>query len=386
MEKWQRYRNKFPHVGQQVYLNHASIGPMFSGAVDAVQEYLCERSAGHIEYWPTALEKKQEFKELVGKLINADASQIAVTECTSTGLSWLARGINWQPGDRILLNNYEFPSNVYPFAALRQEGVEIDYVQHRDGRIELLDILENIHPKTRLLSISFVEFLNGYRNDLEKIGRICREHDILFSVDGIQGLGALPIDVDAMGIDFLASGGQKWLMWPLGTAFFYVAPRIFDELRPMASGWLSVQDPWEFFEYDLNYQPTAERFEPGMFNVGGVVGAIESLKMMLDIGIENIERRILEHSLYLSERLNAEGYRLATVDEPQHLSGIVSVYHDRPDDLFAYLQEKKIQVSLRNGLIRIAPHFYNTRSEIEQFFECLHKFDSTIPRARVVNG
>ncbi len=375
MKNWESYRRLFPHTENQIYLNHAAIGPLNTNSVTAIQQALHERSQGNIEFWPDSMDVKARFKRLVGDLINASGKNIGVTSNTSMGLNWLAKGMDWAPGDRILLNDFEFPSNVYPFLNLRDQGVEVDFVRHQDGRLDLKHIVSAIGPRTRLLSISFVEFLNGYRNDLARLSKICRERDILFCVDAIQGLGALQLDVRNLDIDFLASGGQKWLMWPLGTAFFYVAPRIFDQLKPMAAGWLSVEDCWEFFDYDLKFQPTSDRFEPGMHNVNGVVGAIPALELMLEIGMENIETRILEHSSYLYHTLQENGYRLFTVPDETCRSGIVTFFHDNAEGLFASLKEQGVHVGLRNGMIRVAPHFYNNRQELDGFLRLLFEYD-----------
>ena len=375
MKNWESYRQLFPHTENQIYLNHAAIGPLNSNSVSAIQNALLQRSQGNIEFWPDSMDVKARFKRLVGDLINASGKNIGVTSNTSMGLNWLAKGLEWTPGDRILLNDFEFPSNVYPFLNLRNQGVEIDFVKHRDGRIELKDIIDAITPRTRILSISFVEFLNGYRNDLTRLSRICRERDIIFCVDAIQGLGALQLDVRAMDIDFLASGGQKWLMWPLGTAFFYVAPRIFDQLKPMAAGWLSVEDCWEFFDYDLKFQSTSDRFEPGMHNVNGVVGAIPALELMLEIGIGNIENRILEHSRYLYHTLQENGYKMFTVADQTARSGIVTFHHPESESLFNMLKENQVFAGIRNGMIRVAPHFYNSREDLDGFLNLLFEYD-----------
>ena len=372
---WMKYRALFPHIENMVYMNHAALAPMHNNTLRAIQQCYYERSCGNIEFWPALLEVKSEFKELVGRLINGAPENIAVTDSTSMGLNWLAQGLTWQPGDRIILNDYEFPSNVYPFLNLERQGVVIDYVKHRQGRIELEDIAAQIRPETRLLSISFVEFLNGYRNDLKRIGELCRENDIIFCVDAIQGLGALHLDAQECDIDFLVSGGQKWLMWPLGTAFMYFSPRIFNSVRPMAAGWLSVEDSWDFFDYELKFQPTAARFEPGMFNAAGVVGASASLKMFLEIGIKEIEQRVLSTTDYLVEQLLDAGYHIYTPLEPQVRSGIVTFHHSKAPALFEHLQAHRVHVSLRNGFIRVSPHFYNTQEDVDCLVELLLHFD-----------
>lgn len=376
---WEKYRALFPHTFNPtkpvVYLNHAALAPMHTKAIAAIEHHHRERSCGNIEFWPDLVEVKRSFKNLLGRFINAAPEYLAVTDSTSMGLNWLAQGLEWKPGERILLNDFEFPSNVYPFLNLQHRGVEIDFVKQREGRIAWEDIAAMIRPQTRLLSISFVEFLNGFRNDLQAIGQLCRENNIIFCVDGIQGLGALHLDVQESGIDFLVSGGQKWLMWPLGTAFMYISPRIFPQIRPMAAGWLSVEDSWDFFKYELKFLPTAERFEPGNYNAAGVAGASASLEMFLEIGSRAIEQRILSITGYLINRLQENGYRIYTPLEPQYRSGIVTFQHSNAPGLFEHLKRHRVHVSLRNGFIRVSPHFYNNEEDIDYLMALLLGFD-----------
>ncbi|NOX35952.1 MAG: aminotransferase class V-fold PLP-dependent enzyme [Calditrichaeota bacterium] len=370
------YRQLFPHIDQGVvYLNHAAVSPMHRRALQAMEDYFQERMVGDIEYWPRAMEKKQLLKQHIARLIHASAEHIALVNNTSTGLNILANGLDWKPGDRILLNDFEFPANVYPFLNLRRRGVEIDFVPHRNGRILLDDLAARITPRTRLLTISFVEFLNGFRNDLVAIGELCRQHGLIFCVDGIQGVGALQLDVQATGIDFLANGGQKWLMWPLGMAFVYVSPRLFDQLHPAFAGWLSVEQAWDFFDYRLAFLPDASRFEPGTHNVPGIIGALASTELFLEIGMARIEAHILHLAGKLIQELQQRGYRLFTPTEEKFRSGIVTFYHDRAESLFDYLKQQHIHVSLREGMIRVSPHFYNTEGDIAAFLNALEDFD-----------
>ena len=375
MIDWQKYRSLFPHTENQIYLNHAAIAPMNLRAQSAILEFSEKRLDKHIEFWPEALEKKAHFTELISRMINAPKENIALTPNTSAGLNILANGLVWKKGDRILLNDFEFPSNVIPFLNLQRFGVEIDYVKHRDGTISLNDMVKNIHPRTRLLSISFVEFLNGFRNDLKSIGNICRDHNIIFSVDAIQGLGALQLDVQACGIDFLASGGHKWLMWPAGLGFAYISPRIFDTIHPAQAGWLSLETPFDFFNYSQPFSATAQRFEPGVFSTISIMAAMATLEMMFEIGLNHIEKKILTNTQFLLSKVRDMGLQLFTDPTPEHLSGIITFYHSRSEELFEYLKENKVTVSLREGKIRVSPHFYHEPSDLEEFFKLVEQFD-----------
>jgi selenocysteine lyase/cysteine desulfurase len=374
MVNWENYRRLFPHLPDQIYLNHAAVAPQNLRSQLAVKEYVEIRLEKNIEFWPQALEKKSYFRDLIGKLIDGSPDNIAITSNTSAGLNILALGLNWKAGDHILLNDFEFPSNVIPFLNLKRLGVEIDFVQHRDGVISLEDIAAKINPRTRILSISFVEFLNGFKNDLKAISNICRERNIIFSVDAIQGLGGLQMDMDEMGIDFLSCGGHKWLMWEMGIGFIYISPRIFDQIYPVQAGWLSLENPFDFFNYEQPFAPTAQRFEPGVFNTIGMTAAIATLELMLEIGPKNIEDKILANTEFLIEKIRENNIELYTRSEKQYRSGIVTFYHPDAEDLYHHLIENKVTVSLREGKIRVSPHFYNDIDDLQNFFTLVLDF------------
>lgn len=372
---WDAHRQYFTHLEDTVYLNHAAVSPMNQRVIEATHRYQAKRAGDNILYWPDMMEDRKRFKALIGQFINAPVTQIARVETTSAALTLLANGLDWQPGDRVLLNNMEFPANVYPFLNLKRFGVEIDFVQHDRGQIHIDDIRRAIRPETKLLAISFVQFSNGFRSDLAALGQLCREHDLIFSVDGIQGVGAMQIDVQAMGIDFLANGGQKWLMWPMGTGYFYISPRLIERVYPTNLGWLAVEDAWEkMMDYRLEPLPTAERYEPSGFNVQGLVTALASLEWFVEIGPAAIQERILALGDYLIEQLQADGYELFTVTDPAHRSGIVTFKHPRAMELWEFLQQQRVIVSLRTGMIRVSPHFYNNTDDIDRFMAALRRF------------
>lgn len=264
------FRQYFPISITDIYMNHAAVSPFSTKVTSAIEQIIQMRSIGKIEVFPEFLEEKKCLKENISKLIKASPDNIAVITNTSEGLNWLVKELKWQAGDRILLVKDEFPANIYPFLNMEEKDVLVDFVPLKNGFVDLEDLLKSIRPETKLLSISFVEFLNGYRNDLNSIGRICRQNDIIFSVDGIQGVGAIPIDVQNFSIDFLSNGGHKWLMGPQGCGFMYIAPSLFERLQPAFVGWLSVKDSWDFLDYHLDFLQDGGRFEIGTANVLGI--------------------------------------------------------------------------------------------------------------------
>ncbi|MCK4560709.1 MAG: aminotransferase class V-fold PLP-dependent enzyme [Calditrichia bacterium] len=366
------YRKYFPITTTDIYLNHAAISPLSTKVVEATEQILKMRSSGQIEVFPEAEEEKKKLKKNLADLIDGEPDNIAIIGNTSEGFNWLVHGLEWKEGDRVLLVENEFPANIYPFLNLEQYGVIIDYVPVRDGFIYPEDIENAIKPDTKLFSISFIGFLNGFRNQLSDISRICRERNVIFSVDGIQGVGALPLSVGNSGIDFLSNGGHKWLMGPQGCGFMYISPVLFERLKPAFAGWLSVKDSWNFFDYRLDFLDDARRFEIATSNVLGIFGLRASTDLLLAAGLANIEKHLFMLGDRLIEELSVLGFKYIGSGNTKERSGIYSFTCENEKALFEYLQKKRIHISLRNGVIRFSPHFYNTAEEIDQVVDMLN--------------
>ncbi len=366
------YRSLFPYLDTGcIYMNHAAISPLSKRVVDAIHGYLKQRSETEIENFLTFQRTLVETKEMIGKLINASSERIALVDNTSNGFNLLANGLKWKTGDRILLNDMEFPSNVYPFLNLKRHGVEIDFVKNRNGMILLEDIEQALTPRTRLLSISHVQFLNGFRIDLEGVGDLCKTRGIIFSVDPIQSAGALQIDVKKASIDFISCGGHKWLMSPQGSAFIFLTEELQERIQQAYVGWTSVANPWNLLDYNLDLQPSARRYENGTMNFMGICGMHAALSLLLEIGIETIESRILELTDFLVAQLSDAHVDPATCIQHEHRSGIVSFKSDKSQAVYDKLLSEKIELAVREGLVRFSPHFYNTEEEIEKAVEII---------------
>ncbi len=286
------YRNLFPVTRSSIYLNHAAISPYSTRVSEALAVQIKARSHPPVDVYPVFLDERQKLKENVAVLINGQPRDIALIPNTSTGLNWLANGLAWKKGDRILLVEGEFPSNIYPFLNLERKGIKIDFASPASGMIGLDNIASKIHKRTKLLSISFVQFLNGFRIDPVAVGELCRSNGIIFSIDGIQGAGAVPLDVQAAGIDFLANGGHKWLMGPMGCGFMYISPKLHEKLDPVFAGWLSVKNSWDFLDYRLDFLEDAERYEPGTPNFLGIAGAKAATDLLVEVGAGRIEKHL----------------------------------------------------------------------------------------------
>ncbi|MAT57481.1 MAG: aminotransferase [Ignavibacteriae bacterium] len=360
-------RQLFPHLQTgKIYFNHASIGPLASPIVQKLNDYLFERSVSPIKNFNTFVRASIGAKELLGKLINANPKRIAWVDNVSNGLNVLAQGLEWKSGDRIILNDLEFPSNVYPFQNLKSYGVEIDFVKSRDGKILLEDLEKAITPKTKMLSISAVQFLSGFRAELKSIGELCRKYNIIFAVDAIQAVSAVDIDVEEMKIDFLAGGSQKWLMALQGLSYIYLTEELQNRINQKHLGWLSVKNPFDMLNYEQDLNDNADRFQNGTMNAIGITALYESLKLFNSFGFENLEKSVIENSVYLIDKLNELGITpFVNSDDKSILSGIVSFKTENSQQLFEELNDQNILGELREGYIRFSPHYYNTKEEID---------------------
>lgn len=368
-------RELFPHLKtDQIYFNHAAIGPWSSLALNRINEYSTQRSGEKIENYPFTVKWNASAKEKIGKIIGAPPERIAWVDNVSNGINILAQGLDWKTGDRIILNDLEFPSNIYPFLNLKKLGVEIDIVKSRDGICDIDEIEKVITTKTKLISISFVQFLSGYRASIDAIGEMCRNKKIIFSVDAIQATGAVQIDVSKSKIDFLSGGSQKWLMSSQGVSYIYLTEELQSRINQKYVGWTSVKDAWNLLDYNLTLRDTADAFQNGTVNALGISIFEAVLNMFIDFGINNVEQRILENSDYFINRLTEIGIQpvLKNIAE-KNRAGIVSFKNEDAQKIFKQLEEKRIYTAVREGMVRISPHFYNTKDEIDRFIEELKK-------------
>jgi selenocysteine lyase/cysteine desulfurase len=369
-EQLHQIRKLFPFTaGGRIYLNHAGTSPLSERVVAAMQEHLRERSQGMLETYPLDLDMVRRLRESVRKLIHAESpGRIAFQTNTSDALNIVAAGIPWKTGDRVLLNDQEFPANVYPYVNLKHHGVELDIVGSRNGMILADDIERALSPRTRLVAISAVQFLSGHRTALEAVGNLCRERGIIFAVDGIQAVGAVRIDVQRMKIDALAAGAQKWQMGPHGSGFLYVTEELQSRIHQQYLGWLGVHDPWDFRNYAQPLATSARRFEGGSLNMPGLWGMDAALSLLLEVGTETIEHHLLMLTRILMDGLQAiPGITVITPSADESRAGIVSIQLPVPADgnaLFNRMQRDGVTVAVREGKLRYSPHFYNTPEEM----------------------
>ncbi|MFQ5585334.1 MAG: aminotransferase class V-fold PLP-dependent enzyme [Thermodesulfobacteriota bacterium] len=351
------YRKLFPVTENLVYLNHAAVAPLSTRVVDRVTAFLEEyREYGslHYERW---IDYMESVRGMAASLVGAERGEVAFVKNTSSGLSMVANGIEWRRGDNVITADCEFPSNVYPWMNLAPRGVELRLVKEKEGRVHVEDIEAQIDGRTKLLSISWVEFVNGFKNDLKALGELCRKRGMYFCVDGIQGLGALKMDVEDFGIDFLAADGHKWLLAPEGIGIFYVSRRVMNELRPSQVGWHSVVNPSNFLPYHFEFIGDARRFEEGSPNMMGIYALGASLETLLDIGIGHIEEGILSLNERIIEGLREMDAAILSPLGDTERSGILlfAPPHGSVEGLYDHLARNQIFTAIRPGGIRISP-------------------------------
>jgi cysteine desulfurase / selenocysteine lyase len=369
-DQLQTLRELFPHTQKgMVYLNHAAVSPLSTRVVRAQTQHLQDRSSGKIETFFDDVVQIDLTKRCIQRMINAESiKRVALVGNTSDALNIVASGIDWKPGDRVLLNDQEFPANIYPYYHLKNQGVEIDIMKCPDGRVTPELIYSSLQPRTRLLALSAVQFLSGYRADLMLLGDVCRSKGIIFAVDGIQAIGAIELDVQAMKIDAMAAGAPKWQMGPQGIGFLYLTEELQARVHQKYLGWLSVENPFDFANWDQPLDPAARRYEGGTVNIPGMWGLHAALSTLLEVGPSVIESHIMSLTQTLmDEFLNATDVKLFSPVELSERAGIVTIELPTSVDptlAFQELTRREVFISLRNGKFRYSPHFYNTREEI----------------------
>jgi selenocysteine lyase/cysteine desulfurase len=317
-----------------------------------------------------------DLRAVLAWLINATPEEIAFVQNTGEGLNIIANALPLQEDDNVIFCDMEFPTNVYPWTNLRRKGIEARCIPNDRGGLTVDALEKYADARTRVVAVSSVEFLTGFKSDLQALGTWCKERGVYFVVDAIQSLGAAPLDVRACHVDFVACGGPKWLMGPLGIGFVYCHHRLLNELMPPFAGSLSVVGWKDWRDYDFTFLPDARRFEIGTPNLIGQVGLLASVRLLMDVGIPAIERWTLHLTDLLIEDLQQRGYTIASNPARKRRSAIVSFgVPGDVDEAFQRLSDAKVVVSKREQVIRISPHGYNTGDEIARVGQVLGNVD-----------
>jgi selenocysteine lyase/cysteine desulfurase len=361
-----------------IYLNHAGVAPWPLRTVKAVQEFADENmTQGSLRY-PAWLEVETGLRKQAHKLINAPSPfDIALLKNTSEALSFVAYGLKWKNGDNIVSCNQEFPSNRIVWQSLSQKGVEF-----REAEISKADNPEDalfslVDNNTRLITISSVQFSTGLKMDLQRIGEFCKKRNILFCLDAIQSLGAIQFDVQQIQADFVMADGHKWMLGPEGLALFYSNPDARDRLHLNQYGWHMVEAAGDFDRREWSIAKSARRFECGSPNMLGIYALNASLSLLLEVGMADIEKEILNRSEYLFDKINAtHELELITLTGKGRYAGIVTFRRTGIDSasLYQYLMQNKVVCALRSGGIRLSPHFYTPYEQLDHVIDLVMRY------------
>jgi cysteine desulfurase/selenocysteine lyase len=372
---WNALREEMPVTRHWAFFDHAAVAPLTARAHKAFAEYathMADNGDVRIHLWTKRVE---EVRSLAARLLGADPLDVAFVKNTSEGVGIVAEGFPWQPGDNMITAAEEYPANLYPWMNLRDRGVEVRLVPSSAGRIDTDDIRKAIDQRTRLISLSFVEYASGFRNDLDAVGSLCRERGLYFFVDAIQGLGVLPLDVRKTPIDFLAADGHKWLLGPEGAGIFWIRRELVEKLHPVGVGWNSVENSTDFANIHFRLKPHAGRWESGSLNVAGITALGASLELLLQLGIPAIADRVLELTDYLCDRAKRSGIEVYSSRRPEDRSGIVSLIVPGADPraVVKRCRDEKFVINQRAGRVRVSPHFYNSLAEIDGLIAVLQR-------------
>ena len=365
----ERCADQFPVRERLVYLNHAAVAPLCKPAADAMKhlaEDCLQFGSLHYDQWMAAYEG---LRVAAARLIGANRSEIALVKNTSEGIATVAMGLNWRPGDRMVGFREEFPANYFPWKKLEERGVHVTWLSVKDP----LDRIDEACRGARLLSISFVQYLSGYRAPLPVIGEICRRNHCIFMVDAIQGLGAFPVDVKAAGIHALAADGHKWLLGPEGCGILYVAQDLQAEVEPVEFGWTNVAHYADYGSRDMALRPDAGRYECGTLNTIGCYGLCAAIEFLLEVGVGEIAPLVQNLGDRIAAGVTSKGYELFHERTPETGAGIVTFRkpgHDA-DAIVRKLRAEGITTAPRAGWVRTSPHFYIRPEEIDRMLDLL---------------
>jgi cysteine desulfurase / selenocysteine lyase len=370
-------QHEFPVTRDKIFLAHGGDCPLPRRVAEAVAQYARDAATGDQEkfVYPKIL---SDGRHVASQLLHCKPEEIAFVGPTSLALSFIASGVRFRRGDNVLIYFDDYPSNVYPWMALAEQGVEVRLMNTRGlGVIRARDVTGQIDENTRLVALASCHFISGYRLDYSAIASFLRERNILFSVDAIQTVGAFPMNAGQ--VDFLAADAHKWLLGPCGAGLLYVREAMQEKLAPPIYGWHNVRSPEFVAQEQIVLRSGASRYEAGTHNLLGLVGLLTGMQLILEIGVEAISAELLRKRAWLVPALQAKGYQVLNADAPvENCSGITSFF--RPGDELGAVHQKLLDANVITSLrtdrkgekyIRLSPHFYNTDEELRRVLDLL---------------
>jgi selenocysteine lyase/cysteine desulfurase len=369
MELWEKYRHQFPVTERLIYLNHAAVAPLCLPAAHAMKHLAQDALEYGSEHYSQWMNTYQGVRASTARLINAEPGEIAIVKNTSEGIATVAIGLAWEPGNIVVAFEEEFPANFYPWKRLESAGVEVRWLSVFDD----LDRIDAACKGARMLAISHVQYLSGYRVDLNAIGEICSRRGCFFLVDAIQGMGAFPIDVRTAHIDALAADGHKWLLGPEGCGVLYVRQEVQDQIEPIEFGWTNVAKYYDYSSRDMKLRPDAGRYECGTLNTVGCYGLRASIDLLLDVGVESTAPAVQALGDRIHDGVKKLGFETLGKRTEDTGAGIVSFRKTGVESqlIVRRLKDAGIVTAPRQGWIRAAPHFYIAPGEIDRMLDVL---------------
>jgi cysteine desulfurase/selenocysteine lyase len=368
-------RALFPITESAIYFNHAAVSPPPLKTIEAIQSQLRDVSENGSVNFRDWVAVKERARQLVAGMLGARPEQVAFMRNTSDGLSTVANGLDWLPGDNLVTFRNEFPSNIYPWLRVRDAlGVEVRMCEERDGRIDLDELIGLIDARTRVVAISHIQYASGFRADLERLGRAARAHDALLVVDAIQALGVVPINVESELIDVAAAACHKWLLTPEGVGLLYLSSRARERIQPTLVGWISVPNPEDYSNFEQGWKSGTLAWETGTGPAALIYGLEASLDLLTASGIPNIQRHLETLTDYLCGKLRDTDYQVVSSRRLGEKSQIVCIRHTAgltSMDLYSHLKKRNIITAPRGDRLRISPHLYNTLEEIDELVKAL---------------
>jgi len=362
-----------PVARHWAYLDHAAVAPLSGPAHEALLKWAEDATFNGDTGCAAWTRQIERLRALAAGLIGARGEEIALVANTTAGINLVAEGFPWQPGDNVVTRADEFPTNQYPWMHLADRGVETRRLPTDNGKLDLDRLAAACDGRTRIVTISWVTYANGWRHDLEQLARIAHERGALLFVDAIQGLGVFPLDVRKTPVDFLAADGHKWLLGPEGAGVFFTRREHLGLLRPVGIGWNSVVHEHDFHRIELVLKDTAQRYEGGSQNSGGLIALGASLELLGQFGMEAISRRVLELTDLACRRLEGIGAVIHSDRRAAHKSGIVTfeLPGRDPQAVRRKCLERQVVLSCRAGRLRISPHAYNNDEDIDRLIEAI---------------
>jgi len=369
-------QHEFPVAKNKIFLGHAGVCPLPRRVAQAMSDCATGGMLGDQEAF--VMHKIADARKAGAKLLNCEPDEVSLVGPTSLALSLVAAGLKFRKGDNILIYHDDYPSNVYPWLALAEQGVKVRLLNTRGlGIIRAIDVMGQVDENTRLVALASNHFISGYRLDHNAVGKFLRERGILFCLDAIQTLGAFLTTVE--NVDFLAADSHKWLLGPCGAGIFYVKKDLQEKLNPPVYGWHNVRNPNFVAQEKIEFRSGAAKFEAGTHNLIGLVGLLAAMELALEIGVENIAAELLRKRAWLVSALQTKGFTVLNAEpKTENASGITTIFQPGKDlaPLHQKLADAGVIASLRTdrkgqNYIRLSPHFYNTDAELRRVLELL---------------